>query len=357
MRQIGLAAFATFFAAACSSSAPSGSTQGTGGSTGVVASTGATSSAATSHGTAAGSSSSGATAASTTSGAGVGSTASSTGAATASSTGSSGGGPVIGDDCQPANDNDPCTDAGLACQTASDYLGEVDDGGQGGNCELPVELDGCETSVGCAQNAGLACTSLQVLTLQADICVRSCSTNADCPLPYTTCAAYGSQGQTVCFYNFCGGSPPFVSQQDAYYTPCTASDAGAGTCVPVENAQFGTVGVCIESGTVADGGTCTVYRDGGEPADECGDGEACDGILFGGTSGACRQVCSFGNDAGPSCTDPQQCVSVDTFGVPSDLAWGVCLTPCSSGSATCGANAQCLTASEAGPGTPGFCYP
>jgi hypothetical protein len=242
---------------------------------------------------------------------------------------------------------DACAATGYACE-APNYVQNVEDGGAGGNCAVPTELQSCDTNVGC-DGAGLTCTAIEGGTSD---CVRACGTDADCPIAFTACLAYGAQGQKVCEFNFCV-SPPIVSQPGSYFASCSASQSGQGTCVPVANDQYGTVGVCLESGSVAAVGACSALRDAGSAA-ECGVGQACDGLLIGQISGFCQPICSFGSDAGPACGAGSVCANSQSFGVPTDLEWGICAPTCSVGG-TC-AEGTCVPVSATAVGSPGLCF-
>ncbi len=309
--------------AACSSSPPAGITTGTAGTTG--ASTGGSSSGQTGR-------------TSSTAGA-SGSTSSTSGSTTGAIAG-------LGTPCSPTNQPDTCQQTyGLACLESPNYFGDIEDGGEGGTCALPGELQGCLTSVGCA-DPSLSCT---VITGTAEsACVRGCATSAGCPVPYTTCQGLGGpQGAPICFYNFCVAPAP-LAQPGSYYGPCNASQAGQGTCVPIENLQLGVVGLCLEAGAGQDGGACGTFRDAGT----CGVGLACDQLLFGPGGGICREICAFTGDAGPTCPGTQACSNASSLGVPSAIDWGVCMNPCGLGHA-CPQGEQCYAPG----GAAGLCFP
>jgi hypothetical protein len=172
---------------------------------------------------------------------------------------------------------------------------------------------------------------------------------ADCPLLITNCFNMG--GMSACFYNACGpGWQRFlpISGPD-YYAPCDAAGTGDGLCLPAETPQLGTVGVCLQGGSV-DGGPCLDRRiDGG--VDLCGIGSICAALPDGGPS-SCNPVCAASQngsvDGGPFCGSGAVCANV----LSAAFDFGQCLQSCN-GTVTCSGSAVCEPLSL----TQSVCYP
>jgi hypothetical protein len=213
-----------------------------------------------------------------------------------------------------------------------------------GTCGPPEELDPCDPTVGCA-TSDLNCFSL---TSTISFCLRSCSVLGDCPMLNTSCQ--NLEGLSICFYNACGPGWPMVLPVSgaSYYAPCNVVGTGDGYCIPAES-PLGTVGVCLQGGSL-DGGPCNATRiDGGA---YCGVGAICAAIPDGGPSG-CNPICMATQngavDGGPTC-DAGGSVCANVYNAAFDF--GQCLYTCN-GPGTCLGDAVCarLSSSES------VCFP
>jgi hypothetical protein len=221
-----------------------------------------------------------------------------------------------------------------------------------GTCGPPEELDACDPNGNACATSDLACTLL-FQNSGVYLCLRTCSTTADCINATTSCFDDTSIGEKICFYNVCGPDwplpfPPLSGP--SYYGPCTAEATNDGTCLPVES-QLGTVGVCLQGGSVSDGGVCSGDRVDGGGSQLCPPGTLCGANPVLGTYG-CTSICaasSLGSiDGGPSCAQGSVCASV----LSAAYDFGQCLTSCT-GSGSCGASSACVPISA----TQSVCYP
>jgi hypothetical protein len=243
-------------------------------------------------------------------------------------------------ECVPGAVPDICADIGEVCHGAFGM----------GTCGPPEELDPCDPTTGCA-TADLSCDLLLQMS-GIYLCLRSCDTTADCTNATTTCFNDSAIGGNVCFYNVCGPDwplpfPPLSGP--SYYAPCDSQDAGDGVCLPVES-PLGTVGVCLQGGSVVSGGACSGERVDGGGDQLCGAGTFC---AAANGAYACTPICAASpngslDGGGPNCPAGSACAQV----LSASFDFGQCLQSCT-GIGTCPGSSACVTLSP----TQSVCYP
>jgi hypothetical protein len=195
-------------------------------------------------------------------------------------------------------------------------------------CGAPQELDPCDPNGTACATSDLACTLL-FQNSGIYLCLRTCSTTADCVNATTSCFDDTSIGEKVCFYNVCGPDwplpfPPLSGP--SYYGPCTAQATNDGTCLPVES-QLGTVGVCLQGGSVSGGGVCSGDRVDGGGSQLCPAGTLCAADFRGIFD--CTPICAASAngsvDGGPGCDPGFVC----TNALSAAYDFGQCLRSCS----------------------------
>jgi hypothetical protein len=204
-----------------------------------------------------------------------------------------------------------------------------------GGCGPPEELDPCDPNGTACATSDLACT-LIFQNSGIYLCLRTCSTVADCPNATTTCFDDTSAGGKYCFYNVCGPDwplpfPPLSGP--SYYKPCTVQSTDDGTCLPVES-QLGTVGVCLQGGTFSGSGACSGQRlaDGGV-SELCPPGTLCASLPGFGT---CTPICAVSphgqlDGGGPNCGPGFVCTDV----LNASYDFGQCFSSCLASGACC----------------------
>jgi hypothetical protein len=330
-----------------SNSSSSGSSSGCG-----VLGCNNSSSSSSSSGNVSSSSSSGSTPQSSSSG--------SSSSSSSSSSGSSSGGVVVGSSCTidlstvyPGETGDPCFVSGLACLDYTSLSGSDDVG----TCQLPIEFDGCSTTVGCAQSpVAYSCVTLQGSTASFTSCLQSCTATTSCNDIADVCADVGSTTD-YCYYNFCGpGSSLYTGTTDngtLFYGPCTVVSGDDGYCYPLPNGAA-PIGLCSPIGTAGTNASCTSDRPSAGTGTFCIAGDTCETSLTVATDqGYCNPLCAAtavsldGGAAaggGPACPGSEICVQTGYY-------WGTCGASCNPNSSTCTApDSTCygLTGSDGG---------
>jgi hypothetical protein len=318
-------------AAACSSQGQGSGTSSSGAGPGSSGSTSSASTATASSGSASGASS-------TTSGGttGVATTGSSSGSSSSSSTSNGTGGTTgssadagiagLGEDCDPTAVPDSCASDGLICDP------------QSSTCQLPGELSACFSSIGCS-SPQLVCTpGFQQGNQAVSICARDCLATTDCPLAETTCQSLG-QGSSICFIDFC------AQDGTGFFASCPSASAADGECLPYDVSE-GMVGICIATGSVANGAPCTGSRSAGGGVDGlCVAGSNC--ASYGGEGqpvvSVCQPVCdSSATPTGPTCSSADLCAGFAGTG------YGDCLEICGADTTvTCPTGTTCQNLSFA----------
>jgi cysteine-rich repeat protein len=159
----------------------------------------------------------------------------------------------------------------------------------------PLEEDQC-----CPDPYGteIECTSG---LFEDSVCMMPCDTTEECYYSMTCMSQYG-----VCYPALCG--PAAQTQLNA---PCQIPGGGTGWCMPL-NAASDELGLCIESGDVAHGGTCDNVEGSSidwtlQPRDM--DWDRCDNGLCG-TDGTCAEFCDWEEEfeGNSTCPDDTNCL-------------------------------------------------
>jgi hypothetical protein len=149
-------------------------------------------------------------------------------------------------------------------------------------------------------------------------CLLPCQTTADCPDPVTSCRTEPGTKQLLCLPTSCGDAGP--------WEPCSVAGSGGGLCIL--GGAFGTV--CLAAGTATDAGACALSRSASGPS-LCEPGLAC---ALSDAGELCLPVCSTGDDAGPSCSGLDTCVSFSGGPVAGFASFGYCAKTCNPGAST-----------------------
>jgi hypothetical protein len=220
----------------------------------------------------------------------------------------------LGDPCDPHAATDTCNGYGLICDAAN------------ATCRWPVEFESCSLQTGCADGS-LRCVSYQGgsgATYQ--LCFHPCATTDDCPTIFSGCRTSGAL-QGYCDAVRCG---PAIDA-GTLFGPCDFGASGVGTCIPVPSPGLG---FCLASGSVAQGGPCSMKRVAAGAAALCDPQSTCVGIDPLGTF--CEPLCSpMTSIAGPMCVAGGVC-----FPIGNALDLGACFQSCAA-TGTCPPGATC----------------
>ncbi|MHB1844365.1 MAG: hypothetical protein ACYCWW_05960 [Deltaproteobacteria bacterium] len=213
------------------------------------------------------------------------------------------GGPLTrGSPCSPAPfaADDACAESGLVCCGVT----------LAASCGLPLELEPCAPSSGCAPGLGLACETLSNGALGPEsICIQPCNATPDCLDPLDVCGDGG-----YCLRTSCGG----------YYGSCGVEAPGDGFCLPFSVGAT-TSGSCLEGGALAPGATgCLPTRSQGGAQRACEPGSKC-ALPPGGDGGfVCARLCDPSGQ-GIACPAGQSCIArPPECTPPSAPRYGLC---------------------------------
>lgn len=157
----------------------------------------------------------------------------------------------------------------------------------------------------------------------------SAGTFSDCQLPCTTMADCHDDEvctDSHCLPNYCG---PAVAENTANeYGPCTASDQGAGICVPFTDPLSGAAtGICYTAGALGIAATCTpnAYQLWNPRAQLCAPPFLCSPttIQMPWDGGLCVEACDpTGAGGAPTCPTATACTLIAGYDDPN---LGLCL--------------------------------
>ena len=169
-------------------------------------------------------------------------------------------------------------------------------------------------------------------------------------------------GALYCLEALCGPNLPngYPANGTGYYLPCNSSGMNDGTCIPVPDPAFGTVGICLQAGTAPLAGPCDLVRDDAGTASQC----PFDTICFSSNGNSlCANMCAAiaypgefdgGATSGSftgTCAASETCLDF-TDGVY--YFWG-CLLDCEVGGSRCPTPLLC--AATSGGDDAGVCIP
>jgi hypothetical protein len=252
----------------------------------------------------------------------------------------------------PGETGDPCAVSGFACAYTT-----TDSSGDGmGTCQMPIEFDGCSTTVGCSQSpVAYSCVTLTGSTGSFTTCLQGCTATSGCEDVSDACVSVGL-ATDYCYYNFCGpGSSAYTGTTDngtLFYGSCTVVSGNDGYCYPVPNGAT-PIGLCQPIGTAATNASCTADRPT-TGATFCVAGDTCLTSLSVATNdGYCTPLCvglAVSLDGGTSTSGGPACSASDTC-IQEGYYWGFCGATCNPSSPACAApdsNCYPLTGSDAG---------
>ncbi len=224
--------------------------------------------------------------------------------------------PSVGTWCDPSGTDVICAPVGLSCHSS-----RLGDGGTPASCQLPGELQACQSRVGCVE--GYTC---KAGILGGPVCIEPCQSTTDCIDPITICSAQAlSTTQGGCVPNPCGpGSlPDGGSNGTAIYQLCNSEATNDGTCYPNGPPLDGGL-VCQQGGATAEYQPCGDKRADGGTGALCEAGSECAFIILPTSSpSACYPACSIGPpDSGPICATGSVCMGL------GDGSLGVCVPTC-----------------------------
>jgi len=202
-----------------------------------------------------------------------------------------------------AVDRENCGACGYSCQGASCVDAECVDS----DCNREF-VDCVAPASASSECHGLDC--VEFAALRNPVCLRRCDSNDDCPFDMF-CAPRGENSYAAgfaqfqlagghCVFSFCGGVNGTWYANGVANGGCRvggdgylregAVDDKSGTCIVTSSTS---AGVCLESGKVQRGYTCTFDAPGcieRQAYLACGDGDVCIGTT-GAAEGVCYQVC------------------------------------------------------------------
>ena len=222
--------------------------------------------------------------------------------------------------CLPATQTrtDTCAQYGLAC-------GMDPDAPAAATCRKPQQWEDCVPNTAGACDTGFTCIPLQN---GGGICTKVCANGSpDCDDIMTACFSDATLGN-FCWYNICAdpSDPPTggnaATERANYFQACETGDTVPGTCIPLNMDNTAGVcedlGVCLQSGSAASGGTCDADADRTNMAGLCGVNELCFGYNDG--TAKCLGLCNSGPTPQPVATCNGGLTCYDASGVtdPND---------------------------------------
>ncbi len=203
-------------------------------------------------------------------------------------------------------------------------------------CQLPGELEECLTNVGCS-NPSLVCSGgFESGGQPVSVCVYPCTETADCPDLITSCQ------QRVCLLKICQtGDDGNIN----YFNPLARAPRPAdGECLlPIFTGFNQVEGLCMGTGTLANGEPCAGIRTDAGAAGLCQQGSNC--ALFDGggqhsSVNLCEPVCYSNGEVpgdGPACSAGSLCFNFSSYD-----AYGSCYQSCTpDGGQTCAQDQFC----------------